>query len=115
MLACAEAVEAALKGVAGVDPVFMATPDKQAALVRLTELAGRLEELRLRVLVAAGEVAEQTGARDQAAWLAHAAHLDRPECRRDLRLARALENTWHAVAAGMREGTVNPAQAAVIV
>jgi len=47
--------------------------------------------------------------------LAHAAHLDRPECRRDLRLARALETRCHAVAAGLREGSVNPAQAAVIV
>ena len=115
VLACADAIGSALKDVADLDPVFMTTPDKQTALLQLTELAGRVEELRLRVLAAAGDVAEQVAARDQAAWLAHAAHLDRPECRRDLRLARALEARWYALAAGLREGTVNPAQAAVIV
>jgi len=115
VLACAEAIGSALKDVADLDAVFMTTPDKQAALLRLTALSGRLEELRLRVLAAAGDVAEEVGARDQAAWLAHAARLDRPECRRDLRLGRALDARWHAVAAGLRDGTVNPAQAAVIV
>jgi hypothetical protein len=31
VLACADAVEAALKEVSGLDPVFMPTPDKKAA------------------------------------------------------------------------------------
>ncbi len=115
VLACADAVEAALKDVADVNPGFMRTAEKREALLRLTELTGRLEELRLRVLVSAGDVAEEVGSRDQAAWLAHTAHLDRPEARRALRLASALENQWHAVAAGMRDGTVRAAQAVVIV
>ena len=115
VLGCVAAIDAALKDVADVDPGFMRTGDKREALLRLTELSGRLDELRLRVLASAADVAEEVGARDQAAWLGHEARLDRGACRRELRLGQALEVRWHRVAAGLREGTVNSAQAEVIV
>ena len=115
VLGCAAAIDAALKDVADVDPGFMRTADKREALLQLTQLSGRLAELRLRVLVSAADVADEVGARDQAAWLGHAARLDRAECRRELRLAQALDARWQRVAAGLREGVVGPAQAEVIV
>jgi hypothetical protein len=114
VLACAEALDAALKDVAGVDPTFMRTAEKREALLRLSELGARLSELQLRVLAAAGDVAEEVGARDQAAWLAHTARLDRGECRRDQRLAAALDRDLPALATALREGAVNRAQAEVI-
>jgi hypothetical protein len=50
-----------------------------------------------------------------AAWLHHHTH-QRPETlRTDLRLAQALDRTYHHVAAAMRRGDCNPAQAQVIV
>ena len=115
VLACADVIGAALKDVADVEPVFMRTDDKRTVLLQLTELSGRLEELRLRVLASADDVADEVGARDVAVWPGHAARLDRSECRRDLRLARELEGRRVGVAAGLREGAVNRPQAEVIV
>ena len=57
LVACAEAVEEALKEVAGVDPAFLATRDKADVLLRLHALEGRLTGLRLRVMAAADELA----------------------------------------------------------
>ena len=111
VLACAHAMDAALKDVADVDPVFMRTAEKKVALVELAALAARVEELRYRVLAAADDLAEEVGARDAAAWLAQAARLDRSETRRAARLARSLEARWHQVAGGLRGGAVNRAQA----
>ena len=115
VLALADTMDAALKGVADLDPGFMRTDEKEQALTRLTALGGRLEELRLRVLAEADDVAAEHGARDAAVWVAHESGLDRGECRRSLRLAEALAGRWSGVATGMRQGCVNPAQAAVIV
>ena len=115
VLAAVAMIEAALKDVADVDPTFMRTEDKQIASLRLSELASRIEELKLRVLQSAGDVAEQTAARDAAAWLSHAARLDRQATRREARLAEALDRRWTAVGAAVREGAVNLDQAAVIV
>ncbi len=88
VLAAVSAVEGALAEVAEVDPIYMSTDDKAAALLGLSSLLDRVEELRLRVLATAGDVAEKEGARDAAAWLAHRGRRDRGECRRRLRLAR---------------------------
>ncbi len=49
----------------------MSTPDKRAALLELARAQSRLEELRLRVLAGAEDVAVDAAARDAAAWLAH--------------------------------------------
>ena len=70
------------------------------ALTRLTALGGRLEELRLRVLATADDVAAEHGARDAAAWVAHESGLDRGESRRSLRLAEALAGRRGGVATG---------------
>lgn len=115
VLALVAEFEERLAEVAAVDPGFMTTGDQETALLGLTALGGRLEELRLRVLAASGDVALEHGARDQAAWLAHAARLDRGASRRSLRLAEALAGRWPEVGRGVREGAVNLDQADVIV
>ncbi len=113
VLTCTSAIEAALKDVADVDPTFMRTEDKKAALLGLSRLVGQLDELRGRVLNAAEDVAAESASRDAAAWLAHHARLDRVEARGSLRLARACA-TWDGVGRAMREGEVNRGQADAI-
>ena len=115
VVAAVAAVESALKDVADVDPGFMRTADKKVALIGLDRVASQLEELRLRVLGAAEDVAMEEGARDAAGWLAHQARSDRGRARRDLRLARALENRWHRTARALREAEVNRDQVEVVV
>jgi hypothetical protein len=47
VLRCADVVEAALKDVADVDPAFMPTGDKRAALMRLARVESQVKELQL--------------------------------------------------------------------
>jgi uncharacterized protein DUF222 len=114
VLGLVTALDAALKDVADVDPAFMVTDDKAAALLALTRLVGRVEELRDRVLACAGDVAEQEGARDAASWLAHHARLGGGEARRSQRLGARTVSRWTGLARARREGEVTTAQAEVI-
>lgn len=114
VLAALSAVDAALAEVAEVDPMYMSVDEKGAALLGLSSVLDRVEELRMRVLAVADDVAAQEGARDAAAWLAHHGRRDRGECRRSLRLARDLADR-EATARALRDGTVNVAQAEVVV
>src|SRR4051812_49922993 len=60
IVACADAIEQALKDVVGVDPAFLSLEDKAETLRRLTPVADRGVALRLSVMASAGEVAEST-------------------------------------------------------
>jgi len=113
ILGCARQVVEVVKDVAGVQPVFMTTGEKQAALVELARAEARLTELRLRVLAAADDVGEAAGARDAGAWVSHATQADPQAARAEWHLAKALDRR-EQVAAGMREGRVSVAQARVI-
>jgi hypothetical protein len=114
VLSALEAVETALEDVAHVDPGFMSVGQKRAALVLGMRVEARLKELGLRVQASAGDVAEETGDRDVAAWLDHHNRVDRPQARREQHLAEALEDRWRLVQAGMRDGAVSFEQAVVI-
>ncbi|MBJ7331024.1 MAG: DUF222 domain-containing protein [Solirubrobacteraceae bacterium] len=114
VLAALEVMEEALGDVALVDPRFMSTNDKRTALVRQARVEARLKELGLRVQASSEDVAADEGARDVAEWVDHHNRLDRRQARREQRLAEGLDRRWHRVAAGMREGVVNPEQAHVI-
>lgn len=113
VLVAVSAVEAALAQAGAVDPVFMTPAEKEQALLGLTRARDRLEELTLRILATAEDLADRDGARDPAAWLATHARQDPGECRRRLRLARLLDE-HPTTAHGVRDGTVNLAQAQVI-
>ena len=118
LVACADAIEQALKDVAGVDPVFMRTGEKAEALRRLDRLESRLVGLRLRVMAHADDVAEATADHSVATWLAAETRTDPRERAGELALARALERRWTRLAAGLAgaqgEGAVHLAQARVI-
>ncbi|MFI5624348.1 DUF222 domain-containing protein, partial [Nocardioides sp. NPDC051685] len=115
VLGAVVAVTASLEAVAEANPVFMAADQKAAALLEIATAKAQLAELELRVIATAEDVAADTAARDVAAWLHHHTH-QRPETlRADLRLAQALDRTYGLVAAAMRRGDCNLAQAHVIV
>ena len=61
VLACLDAVESALKDVADVEPAFMSTAQKRAALVAHARVEAQLAELGLRVLATADDVAADDG------------------------------------------------------
>ena len=111
VLRCLEVLESALKDVADVEPSFMSTADKRAALVAHARVQAQLTELGLRVLATADDVAADDGARDAAAWLDHHNRVDRATARRDQQLAEALEQRWRVVQAAMRAGVVSGEQA----
>ncbi|MFC6286191.1 DUF222 domain-containing protein, partial [Nocardioides sp. GCM10027113] len=115
VLACTEAIGKELDLVAEVDPAYMRTEDQAAALVELTALASRVEELKLRVLASADEVALDSGARSAAAWLANATRTDAGPALGAARLAEAITGRWSRVGQGQASGAVNPAQARVLV
>ncbi|MFC6320657.1 DUF222 domain-containing protein [Nocardioides sp. GCM10027113] len=115
VLACTEAIGKELDLVAEVDPAYMRTEDQAAALVELSALAARVEELKLRVLASADEVALDSGARSAAAWLAHATRTDAGRALGAARLAEAITGRWSRVGQGLAQGSVNPAQARVLV
>ncbi len=114
IIAAACDIDAVLKSVADSNPTFMSTDEKAGALRELARLEGRLTELRLRVLADAGDVAEQTAARDAASWLAHQTRVRFDDARADLALARSLDRDCPDLGTAVRDGDVNVSQARVI-
>ena len=114
VVAAVSEIRTLLKGLAGVNPTFMSTDDKATALCELVRAEGQLAELRLRVLADAGDLADATGAKDAAAWLAHQTRTRFSAAHADLALASALDREHPILATGMREGTVTLDQAQVI-
>lgn len=87
IIACASDTSALFKSVADVNPTFMSSEDKAAALTGLARVEAQVAELRLRILADAG----------------------------DLALAVALDRRYPTLAEALRAGAVNVAQARVIV
>jgi hypothetical protein len=114
ILGCAADVSAAVKSVAGVEPAFMSTPDKEAALVALTAARSQLEALTMRVLAAADDVAEAHGAARSADWLAAETRTTRCTARAELELGQALER-HPQVATELSSGHLRSDQAKAIV
>ena len=101
LVCCLQEVADAVDGVAGSDPIYLTTEAKGEVLAGLTRQIARLEGLRLSVLAAAGDVADETGARSPGAWLAHEGRLHPGDGRRLQRLAEALDARWPAVQAAL--------------
>ncbi len=87
IVACAFDLSWLLKAVADVNPTFMSTEDKACALKGLARVEAQVAELRLRVLADAGDVADQTAAKDAAGWLAQQTRVRFDVARADLALA----------------------------
>ena len=115
LVGCVAEVGATLDRVAGADPIYLTTDAKEAVLSGLTRQIARLEGLRLSVLAAAGDVADEAGARSAGAWLAHRERLHPGEGRRLQHLSEALDTRWPAVRAALSAGDVSVPQAEVVV
>jgi hypothetical protein len=114
IIECAADLTASLKRAARVEPTFMTTPEKQSALVALTEARSQLDALTLRVLAESDDIAVAHGLRDAAAWLAVETRTTHRAARRELSLARGLAD--HAyVADGLASGALRTDQARAIV
>lgn len=114
IIECAADLTTAIEKAAGVEPAFMATAEKEAALVALTEARSRLDALSVRLLAAGDDVGEAHGLRDAAAWVAVETRTTRRAVRQDLALGRALAH-HESVAHALANGTLRTEQAKVIV
>ena len=112
---CVATLDAVLDEASGSDPIYLTTEAKASVLVTVSRVISRLEGLRLQVLAAAGDVADEAGARSAGLWLARPAALDPAEGRRLQRLAEAVTTTWARVGAALTFGEVSRSQADVIV
>lgn len=114
VLACADQIAAALDEVADTDPGYLRTTEKEAALLALTQVVSRVEELRTRVLAVADDVAAAHGARHAGAWVAHQTRATRASGHADQRLAEALR-AHDPVRQALADGDVRRDQAVEIV
>lgn len=110
----AATVQQLLKSVADVNPTFLPTDEKAAALLTLLDIEAQAAELRLRVMACADDVAEREGFHTLATWLARHGNVRRGDAAADLRLAKALDRDQPELAAALREARVNLPQARVI-
>lgn len=108
------AVDGLLADLVDVPVDYLPTDDKREALLTIDCVAARLESLRLRLIAAAADVAEDEGCRDVAAWLVARTRADRGSSRRAQRLAHSLATRWERLAATLAAGALNPDQAEVI-
>ena len=83
-------------------------------LLRISRVISRAEGERLRVLAASDDIAEETGDRSTATWLATKTRDNHGTVRRHAALAASLGSKWTQTADALRVGNVNVAQARVI-
>src|SRR3954447_10281024 len=107
LLATVAAIDAALDEATGVDPIYQTTPEKQQALTGCCRLEARIAAIKLRVLACADDIAEVTGDRSTAHWLARESRDHPGTLRRHAALADALDRRWTAVATAFAAGEVN--------
>jgi hypothetical protein len=117
VLAFATSLASALDRLAGVSGWSMTPDEQRRALVELRRQRARLEELELRVLVAAdrNDVGAESGATSTAAWLAAATGSARAGCFRDVHLAHALDEEFAATREALAAGAIDAPRAAVVV
>src|SRR4051794_6515830 len=109
-----ERLEACLDELAAIDPTYRTTAEKGGALIGLARVKARVAAAELRLLASADDVAESTGARTAAAWLAEETRDAPGTLRRDAALAAALHRRWERVGAALSAGVVNLAQTRVL-
>ena len=73
-----------------IDPGYRTTGEKQEFLLRVARVKARVRPKSFRVLAAADDVAEETGDRSTASWVAHRTREAPGAVRRHAALASAL-------------------------
>ncbi|NGN91373.1 DUF222 domain-containing protein [Nocardioides sp. KC13] len=108
------AIESSVQDLLSSDPAYWRTGQKKDLLERLEKLQAQQAALKLRVLAVAGDIAEETGAKDASAWMRTELLVDKAVARAQVRLAAGGEK-YDLVAAGMAEGEVSQDKARVII
>src|SRR5262245_38139143 len=110
-----ERLGACLDEIGSIDRTYRTTGEKQEALVGLPQVIARAQAEQLRILATGDDIAEVTGARSTAAWLADQTRDNPGTIRRHAALAEALEKRWTRTRDALAAGSVNLAQATVMV
>jgi hypothetical protein len=108
-------VERGLDELAAIDPGYRTIGEKQELLLGLARVRARVAAEELRVLAVAEDIAEATGDRSTATWLANQTREAHGTVGRHAVLASALDSRWTQTAAALGTGDLNLAQARVIV
>ncbi|MFJ2755063.1 DUF222 domain-containing protein [Nocardioides sp. NPDC087217] len=111
--AALQAIETALEELLATDPAYWRTEQKKGLLERLEKLQAQQAALKLRVLAAAGDIAEETGAKDASGWMRADLLVDKAVARSQIKLAAAVTK-YDLVAAGLAAGVVSQDKARVI-
>ena len=76
VLACVGTMVLALAEVSATEVAYMTPVDRRSALLELVQVEARAVSLRLRLLLASDDLAQDEGARDVAALVTHHARTD---------------------------------------
>ena len=87
-------VERGLDELASISPEFRSIDEKQEFLLRISQLISRAEAERLRVLAASDDIAEVTGDRSTASWLATQSREGLGTVLRHAAVAASLGSRW---------------------
>ncbi|MBB3092277.1 DUF222 domain-containing protein, partial [Nocardioides albus] len=107
------AIESSLDTLLTRDPAYWRTSQKKTALERIERLQAKQAALKLRILAAAGDIAEETGAKDVSGWMLTELLVDKKTGRAEVKLAAGIAR-YELVAAGMAEGVISQEKARVI-
>ncbi|MFJ2759759.1 DUF222 domain-containing protein [Nocardioides sp. NPDC087217] len=111
--AALQAIETALQELLATDPAYWRASQKKDLLARLEKLQAQQAALKLRVLATAGDIAEETGAKDASGWMRTELLVDKGVARSQVKLAAAVSK-YELVADGLAEGVVSQDKARVI-
>jgi hypothetical protein len=104
-----------LDELAAISPAFRTLGERREFLLRVARVKARLAAEELRVLAASDDIAEETGDRSTAVWLATQSREAHGTVRRQAALAVALGSRWGRTAEALGAGDLNLAQARVVV
>ncbi|WP_277602178.1 DUF222 domain-containing protein [Nocardioides turkmenicus] len=107
------AIESSVQDLLASDPAYWRTGQKKDLLERLEKLQAQQAALKLRVLATAGDIAEETGAKDASGWMRAELLVDKAVARSQVKLAAGVAK-YDLVAAGLAEGVVSHDKARVI-
>ncbi|NGN92039.1 DUF222 domain-containing protein [Nocardioides sp. KC13] len=107
------AIESSVQELLSTDPAYWRIEQKKDLLERLEKLQAQQAALKLRVLAVAGDIAEETGAKDASGWLRTDLLVDKAVARSQVKLAAGVAK-YDLVAAGLAEGMVSQDKARVI-
>ncbi|MFJ9391038.1 DUF222 domain-containing protein [Nocardioides sp. NPDC101246] len=107
------AIESSLHDLLTSDPAYWRTGQKKDLLERLEKIHAQQAAVKLRVLATAGDIAEETGAKDASGWMRTDLLVDKAVARSQIKLAAGVAK-YDLVAAGLAEGVVSQDKARVI-